>query len=149
MSVFDPNTFIHNEVKGEMDTVQVPIPEGEYPAFIDEVTAQAIDTKNGQQMALNVLFTITDDEVKEELGRDVVIARQTVWLDLDDNGALDLGKGKNVGLGKLRAAVGQNTAKAWAPGMLQGAGPVKVMITHTYNSEKDETYANVSKVTAG
>lgn len=46
---------------------------------------------------------------------------QTIWLDISGSGGLDTSKGKNVGLGKLRDALGQNReGQPWSPGMLVG-----------------------------
>ena len=47
-------------------------------------------------------------------------ARQTIWLDFNEQGNLDFNDGKNVELGRTRSAVGQNTSAAWGPQMLVG-----------------------------
>ena len=71
--------------------------------------------------------------------------RQTIWLDLTESGSLDFGKGRNVGLGRLRDALGQNeTGKPWQPGMMVG-GVAKIKVTHSIDKRDNETIqANVA-----
>lgn len=65
--------------------------------------------------------------------------RQTLWLDTTESGGLDFGKGKNVGLGRLREALGQNApGKPWAPGMLVG-GVAKVKVSHSIDKRDNVT----------
>lgn len=128
-SVFDPDAFMNQTVEGENDTKFEPIPEGEYPAVIDTIQFRSVDTKAGPRVVLDVMYELQDAAVKEQLGRDSLKVRQSIFIDTTPSGAIDLGRGKNVGLGKLRAAVNQNTP-GWQPAMLQGAGPVLVKVGH-------------------
>ncbi|MGH2638967.1 MAG: hypothetical protein ACRDF4_06765, partial [Rhabdochlamydiaceae bacterium] len=44
------------------------------------------------------------------------------FLELTSSGAIDFGKGKNVGLGRLREALGQNKiGKPWSFNMIRGS----------------------------
>jgi hypothetical protein len=61
----------------------------------------------------------------------------TVWLDVDDNGNLDTSEGRNVGLGRLRKALGQNEG-AWNPPMMKGKGPVMVKVSSSGGPERPE-----------
>ena len=61
-------------------------------------------------------------------------ARQTIWLDVNEQGGLVFGKNKNVSLGKLRDALGQNTGAPWSPTHLIGQ-PATVLIKHRMGSE--------------
>ena len=55
------------------------------------------------------------------------------------------GSNKNVKLGRLREALGQNkNGQAWSFGMLKGAGPIKVSIEP--DKKNPEDYSRVVKV---
>lgn len=120
MSVFNPDTFLDETFTEANSTRTVAAPDGQYFTFIREVKPNVIQTKNGERPVLNVTHELVDcDEIKEALGREVITARQTIWLDLTDAGSLDFSEGKNVVLGKLRKALNQNTAgQSWSPRML-------------------------------
>ena len=123
MSIFDAETFMAATTTETNDTTVQPVPPGEYQAQIEKLDFRTINGKDGSdKYALDVTYDILDDSVKSALGRDKVTARQTVWIDLTSQGQIDTGKGKNIGLGKLRAAAGFNQAgQAFAPAMLNGA----------------------------
>ena len=150
-SSFDPETFMHSEVEGKMEVTFTPVPEGEFGAYIDDIEAASVETKNGPAPVLYVTYAITDEEVKEQIDLDHPTVRQTVWLDFDDSGALSFSTNKNVRLGRIREATGQNVdGEPWSPSMLKGAGPVTVKVGHRYNSETGEgPYADVQRVVAG
>ena len=143
--MFDADSFMSNSVEGELETVSTPIPTGEFPAVIQSVAARSGD-KDGKPWAmLDVTWGIDSQEVSEATGRDVNTCRQSIFLDITESGGLDMSKGKNVGLGRLRAAVGQNNAGAWAPSMLEGQ-PAVVKIDH--RMYEGNTYADVKGVSA-
>lgn len=106
---FDPNTFLQQSFEGEASTKTLPVPEGEYPAIIDKVDIKTWQTKDGSNsgLKLELVWDIQDEEVKELLGRSKITSRQQIMLDLTEAGGLDLGKGKNVTLGRLREAIGK------------------------------------------
>lgn len=150
MSAFDPDTFMDGDVEGEMDTVIVPVPVGDYQAIIDKVEARQIEGKDGKpdRVVCDVIWEVHDNAVKELLGRDKVTVKQSLWLDTLDSGALDLGPGKNVGLGKVRAALGQNKpGEKWSLRMLNGAGPAMIKVGHRPDkNDPSVTYAEVKSV---
>lgn len=118
MSGFNPDAFLHTQFSEELSTKREVLPEGEYVGVIDKIEAGA--TPKGTPY-LEVLWAIEHPELEDTIGRGKSVARQTVWLDLNDNGDLDSGKGRNIGLGRLREAVGQNTSgEPWAPSQLEG-----------------------------
>lgn len=111
--MFDPNAFLEQVVTEVGSTEAVPIPAGEYLAFIDkkEVTSwQKKDDPSIGGLKLKVTWALEDAAVKELLGRDKVIVTQDIMLDLTDTGSLDMGKGRNVELNRLRAAVDLNVS---------------------------------------
>jgi hypothetical protein len=59
-----------------------------------------------------------------------------------------MSKGKNVSLGKLREAVGQNKpGKPWSPAHLNGA-QLDVLVTHRADKDTGDIYAEVKRVAA-
>ena len=111
--MFDPNTFLEQVVAEVGSTEAVPIPAGEYLAFIDkkEVTSwQKKDDPSVSGLKLKITWALEDAAVKELLSRDKVIVTQDIMLDLTDSGSLDMGKGRNVELNRLRAAVDLNVS---------------------------------------
>lgn len=117
MSNFDPDLFVQSTVEGEMSTQYVPIPEGEFPLRAHEVKGRLSKNDNA---ILDITWIVEDDSVKEETGMDEPKVRQSIFLDVNEGGMLDLGKGKNVQLGRLREALGQNNGGAWSPNMIVG-----------------------------
>lgn len=105
MSAFNPESFLDAQITESMSTQFVPIPEGEFVATVKKVSAPR---QAGESWVLPIAWNITDPAVKEVTGLDENTAFQDVWLDLNSTGSLDFGKGKNVGLGRLREAMGLN-----------------------------------------
>jgi hypothetical protein len=147
MSTFDPNTFLDMTTTDANSTKSTPVPVGEYVAFIEKVDARPWSKKDDPSksgMALDLLWNIDDANVKALLEREKVTVKQGVMLDLTEAGGLDMGKGKNVSLGRLREAVGLN-----APGqpfgfrMLEGR-PAKIVVSHRIDG--DNIYAEVKAV---
>lgn len=125
MSVFNPTALQNLEITGAMDTTIIPIDEGDFTGVIDKYEIRVIDsTKNGETksyVACEVHWNIDDEEQKAKTGRDKLTVRQSIFLDMTPTGNLDLSRGKNVQLGRLREALGQNSPnKPWSFGMLVG-----------------------------
>ena len=125
---FDPDLFMQQETELELETDFTPIPEGEYQAVIKSLTTNVVGANNTP--VLNVMWIIDDQEVRDFTGMPEPTCRQSVWLDVNDNGALESGANKNVGLGRLRDALGQNDGKPWSPSMMEGQVAM-VQIKHT------------------
>lgn len=147
-SMFSADEFLNLEVSDANSTQFVPVPAGEYVAVVDEVKARQWKNKDDptkQGMAVDVTWLIDDANVKALLERDKVTVKQGVMLDLNDNGGIDTGKGKNVTLGRLREATGLNDpGRAFSFSQLKGK-VAKVTVTHRI--EGDAIYAEV-KATA-
>lgn len=131
MSEFNAEQFMQTEFEGKLETEFTPIPEGEYRAVIKEVNPDV--TPKGSPL-LELIWIIDDQSVRDLIGMDEPTSRQTIWLDVNENGGLEIGKNKNVSLGKLREALGQNDGRPWAPTMLLGQ-PATVNIKHRLGSE--------------
>lgn len=152
--VFNAEKFMNTTMQGPTSTVVLVCPEGEYKAFIDDGD-KAIQFRDGDASRnlspqCVVLFAITGDQQPNQfLKRDKVLVPMTCWLDLDEAGeGLDLGEGKNVGLGRIRKAIGQNEG-TFNPPMMKGKGPVLIKVGHRAD-KNDPTikYAEVTRVAA-
>jgi hypothetical protein len=147
MSQFDPAQFVDATCTEANDTKVIPVPVGEYMGICSKVEARtwaskADPTKSG--VTLDITWDIEDEGVKSALGRDKITVRQGVMLDVTASGGLDFGKGKNVGLGRVREALSLNTAgQPFAPSMFVGR-PAKVSVTHRIDGE--DIFAEIKKV---
>jgi|JI10StandDraft_1071094.scaffolds.fasta_scaffold76519_5 hypothetical protein len=136
MSAFNPDTFLNTETDSANSSTYTPVPEGEFNAAIKAIKPRVLT--DGRAI-LDVTWTVDDEIARNETGMAEPSVRQTLWLDTTESGGLDFGKGKNVGLGRLREAVGQNQAgKPWAPGMLVGQ-VAKVKVGHSIDKRDGVT----------
>ena len=147
--MFDPNAFLDMTVTDANSTVSIPVPVGEYVAVPTEVKARTWQSRDGSSsgIALDILWEVDDASVKEFLGRDKVIVKQGLMLDLTESGALDMGKGKNIQLGRLRESLDLNKpGEPFAFSMIVGR-PAKVRVEHRVNDKNtDEVFAEVKGV---
>lgn len=145
MSVFNPDTFMDSTITEPNSTKVEAVPPGEYRATIDETIKppRSVTGKDGTEyIFFEVMWNIDDQGLKDKLGRDKLQVRQSIRLDITDDGALDTGKGKNVGLGRLREALGMNDGP-FNPRALAGAGPALISV----NYQKGQTeFTQVDKV---
>ncbi len=126
--------FLQTTTEGVLDDHLDPCPPGEFlfiagkPAIASFVYKQGErEGETGYRMVLP--WACQDKEVLDALDRERVTVTQSVLLDLTDDGAgLDMGKGKNITLGQIRSALGQNQEGAgWSPAMIEGQ-PAKLKI---------------------
>jgi hypothetical protein len=111
MGQFDPSSFLNATIDQPLDTKIIPCPEGEYTAMISgdpEFRTVARKDGSGDIAILQIKWDIQSDIAKAETSRNPLIVRQEIMMDTTEGGGLDLGKGKNIGLGRLREAVGMN-----------------------------------------
>lgn len=157
--MFDIDALVNVPAAGPMATTIPLCPEGEYTALIDSLPSEGmgswfrpIEGKDGKpdRLILRVPFVIMDDTVKATLERDKVVVPKDIWLDFGpDNRTLLTTDGKNVDLGRLREALGQNTMPNWTFGALPGAGPLKVLVKHRVNrNDPEQKFAEVTRVSA-
>ena len=139
MSTFNADLFLSTSIEEANSTSRVLIPEGDYQAVIKAVKARGgVSEKSGEAYAmLNVTWVILDDEVKRITNEDEPAVHQSLFLDVLPNNSLDCRDGKNVDLGRLRAALGQNKpGKTWNPSMLQG-GATMIKVGHKMRKDKE------------
>ncbi len=146
MTTFDKDSFMNAEVTGAMETHYTPCPEGEWQGYVKDLDLREVN----DQPVIDLTWAIIDDRVKEELGIDEPTVRQTLWLDVDANGALSFGPNKNVDLGRVRAIAGLNDpATPFNFRMLQGIGPFTLKIGHRPDkNDASKVYADVKRISA-
>lgn len=146
MTTFSPEDILNASTEGQMATQFAPVPEGEWAAYVEKLEVRSGTSQNGNDWtALDVFWTITEPSVIAELEMDEPKVRQSVFLDFDESGTLAMGKNKNIGLGRLREAVGQNGPGAWSMGQLEGASAI-VRVEH--REYEGKTFAEVKGVAA-
>lgn len=154
-SIFDPDAFMSQSVEAQLDTQRKLPPVGDYRAIVDDwgpaEKAFRTFTSDKNQKDYTVFsppFILQDDNVAKELDVEkVVVYHKGMFIDINDLGGLDTGSGKNVDLGKMRDAVGQNNGSAWTFNNLKGAGPVMVHVEHEQDkNDKERSYARVTRV---
>lgn len=142
---FDKEAFLATSIEGELETSYTPLPDDDYEGFIDDIEVGEIN----DDPVLFLTIALTDQKAVEFMEREKPTIRETVFLDINENGGLEMGKNKNVKLGQYRAAAGQNTGKPWAPGQLRGAGPLLLKIVRKPDKDDPEkVYNRIVKVTA-
>jgi hypothetical protein len=147
--MFDANQFMQSSSSEAFDTKFQTIDAGEYTGTVAEVTPKQFESKKEPGTYFTVLeikwnLQLTAADI-EKLGRDSASVRQTIFLDLNEQGNMAIGKGKNIALGRLRDALGQNVpGQSWGPGNLIGAAGV---VTVKHNMRTGEPFPEVDHVT--
>jgi hypothetical protein len=155
--MFDAKAFLNQTVNTPMATRITPPPEGEWTMIISTTIpleewfgeAEWKDKATGQmrtQATCKVPMEITDERAKALVKRDRIVVYYDMFLDLDKNGHLDTGEDKNVRLGALREALGQNTTPGWTMQNLWGAGPFIGKVAHKTDEKRDDVFAKVTRV---
>lgn len=143
MSQFNPDIFLNTETEEAMETRFTPIPEGEYTAIAGK---PAIRTTPRGQVLLDVPWSIDDQSVKEVTGLPSPSARQSIFLDVTETGGLAGGPGKNIGLGRLREAVGLNVpGQSFKIANIEGK-VAKVVVKQRVDTDTGDTYVDVKRV---
>lgn len=112
MGTFNPEQFLDATITEANSTQMTPVPEGDYMGIVledpkfREIQGKKDPSKTYRMMDL--VWTLEDPALAEKLGRNQVNVRQSIMLDFTDNGGLDMGKGRNIALGRLREALGLN-----------------------------------------
>lgn len=113
--MFDAQEFMNQTMTDSNSTELIPVPEnmsGEgYVAVVTGVDVRQWVKKTDPSvsgLALDLVWEIQDEEVKKAVSRDKVTVKQGIMLDITETGQIDMAKGKNVNLGRLREALGLN-----------------------------------------
>lgn len=146
---FDPQLFLQQGQKAVANATFVPqCPPGDYPMVIDSLKAEqfsGVKDPSKTYTKIKFGFDVQDEGVKAQLKRDKVLVYHDFLLEMTEDGSgIDMGEGKNVNLGRIRAACGLNQPGVeWNFGMFVGR-PVLGHVEHEiYNGE---AYAKCTKV---
>lgn len=149
---FNAEQFMASTITGALDTKVIPCPAQEYPALSVKVEASSGEIGKGDRKGepwakLTVHWEIQDEEARRHTGRNNLVVRQAIMLDLTPEGMLDMGPGKNIRLGKTREALRQNDPnQSWNPNMLVGQSAVVVVSHRTDEKDTSIIYDEVSAV---
>ena len=151
--MFNSETFLNSESTEALETRRICIPidqQDTWPGVITEVKfrqAQGKKNPNETYYFMDISWELrVGPQILEAIARDKATVKQSLILDVNAAGTgLDFGKGKNIQLGRIREAVGQNKAgEPWAPNRLVG-GVANVKIKHRVDGE--DTYDEVDVIT--
>lgn len=148
--MFNADEFVQVQYQDSTSTHRIPVEAAEYLATIHKVAAKEITIGKGERagqkaIILDVIYKIDDAAQQEKTGRNPLLITQGIFLDTTERGGLDFGKGRNVRLGRLREAAGQNAeGQSWSPGMLLGTA-LRVQVTQRIDGE--DVYEDIGKVT--
>ena len=120
--------------------------------MVEKVNAREQEIKKGERagstiVVADIIWELLDDRLKEALNMQKITCKQSLFLDLTPEKQLDMGKSKNIALGKVREALGLNDKKKdFFLGLLIG-NTAKVQVVHEPN-EQDPTspYSKVNRV---
>jgi hypothetical protein len=157
--MFNAATFLTSSTSDQGSTVRIPIPKATYPGICEPLNENSFRQAEGTKEPgrwytfLDLTWVLqVPQSVKDEIGRDRVTARQSLIVDVNEQGTgLDFSKGKNIQLNRVREAVGQNVAgQPWAPQMLGGRTAL-ITIDHRIVKSKvegkpDDIYDEVGSV---
>lgn len=144
---FDKETFLSTHIEAPMETKFTPLPEDDYRAVIDDIDFVEMGQGENKSNVLVVVFAVLDAKAREFMKMDKPTVKHNIFLDFESDGRLSFGTNKNIGLGMLRDALGQNTGAPWNFNMLRGAGPVLLKINHRWNKQTGEgPFSNVKLI---
>ena len=153
MSMFDKDTFLQTETTGAMSTVFKPMPEHEALAVIADIEIKTGTIKKGDRagetwVMFSVKYEVDSDEAREATNMDTPTVRQSLFVDINDDGMLDTSEGRNIDLGRLRLACNQNGDGPWSPMQMVGC-PVMIFIGQRPDeNDADKIYNEVKATTA-
>lgn len=157
MAGFNKDAFLQQTVAQALDTKRLPFPEGAHEDLqIKDLLINSGTVKEGENAGktwaqMTVVYVSTDPDVREEMKladeQDATV-RQQFFLDLTDEGLLDVSPGRNIQLGKLRHACGQNTDDEWSPMDMKNATVGGIQVKHRINNDTGDAYAEVTSVFA-
>lgn len=155
--VFNPEMFLNIQTNEANSTELLQVPEGEYLAVskgIGPDSFKSFPIRQGERAGqnfyrLDVVWEINDEggALKEKIGRDPKVT-QGIPLEIKSDGSgFEMGKGKNVQLGQLREALGQNkNGQPWSMASL-GGQMAKIKVKHRLDTASGRTYVDVAAVT--
>lgn len=147
---FDPAQFVDMETDVALER-RPPLPPADYLGMIGEVTCVPWASKEKGTTGLRYVVPIklqVPPAVQQELGlnTDTIQLTDSIMLDQNENGTLDMSPGKNSKLRKYREALGQNIpGEKWSARRMTGQ-PILVKVKHEiYQGEVTDTIDGVAK----
>lgn len=114
-SIFNPEALLDTTYEESPPDHYTPIDEGEYPLKIKNINVRRQTTNDGRAFHVaDVDFIVEDEGVKAKLNMPEPSARMSIFLDLNEQGQLDMGTNKNVKVGALKKAVGLKEGRKWS-----------------------------------
>jgi hypothetical protein len=138
---FDPDLFMNSSIATPLATKVVGPTPGEYKGIIDDIKPPRVNADGS--VVMDLVWLLDDEKQREKMGRKPTV-KQAIWLDFE-NGQLATGEGKNVSLGRVREALGQNTGADWMPSQLKG-GVAKIKVVPDINKNTGDDYGKVVAV---
>jgi hypothetical protein len=146
MARFDKSVFLQTTYDEVLDTERTLFPVGECVCSgieeLDILEPQSFtDKETGEQKEgsprVKIKARVREDHaerIRAEFGYDPdrpVYFNYAFYLDINSEGHLEFGPNKNIPLGQLRAAVGQNVpGEPWSIVNLRGAGAFGFVLRH-------------------
>lgn len=150
--MFNTEEFLQTTTEEALDDRLEPCPPGEWLAIagkpeVKDFTYKSGDREGEQGFRMVIKWTIQDDEAKRQVERDTLSVTQSCLLDLtEDKNGIDFGKGKNIALGGVRTALGQNVpGQPWAPAMIEGQAAKVVVKAGVYNNQPTAEVVGVTE----
>jgi hypothetical protein len=141
---FDTSALVDTEYTGGLNRTLVPIPEGEFLARVkpDSVKVNRFTSKAGNLVNIcNLVFSVEDEDVKAQTRLPDPSITASIFLDLDPGTGRLLTKednpNANVGLGKLKHALGIREGKAWSLRQFEGMA-CYIRVVHEPNPDDIE-----------
>jgi len=152
VSQFDPSMFLDAELS-EPTVRREPLPVGEYVATITEVTARAWQSKKDSAksgIAWDIQLEVSvPEEIRTLLNIEnpTLKMKDSVMIDLTDNGMIDNGPGKNRRLRIYRDAVDMNKPGDSFSARRMAGCIIKVKVDHElYEGNIMEKISGVAKL---
>lgn len=149
---FDAAAFM-NAVTTEANSTSMPLtPVGEYAGVITKIEFANGIIKNGARAGepwYQLRYAVETSDPAALAGTDLPkrTVRGSIMLDLTDSGGLATGEGKNIGLGRLREAVGLNQkGQPFAFAMLEGRS-LRFEVSHRVDqNDASKVYEEIKSV---
>lgn len=154
---FNKDAFLQQTIAQALDVTRIPFPEGPVEDLqIKDLSLRDGTNKEGERAGkvwaqLTITYVSHDPDIRAEMklaDEQEATVRQQIFLDLTDDGLLDVSPGRNIALGKIRHAAGQNSNEEWSIMDLKGARIGGARVKHTINKDTQDTYAEVVSVFA-
>ena len=146
---FDVNSLLSQTIAEAGSTQTVPVPAGDHRAYVEKWELKTWAKKDDPTVSgvkLQVIWNIEDQEVRDLLGRDKVLVQQDIMLDLDENGNIALGKGRNVDLNRLREALHMNGGRPFSFSAIDGQYAI-ISVKHDVDkNDPEKIYPRVKAV---